>query len=162
MLYETLVVVALLLAAGFVFFALVGGVRMIGGAPAAVEAGPGLRAALQLFLVAVLGAYFVGCWVRGGQTLPMKAWRLRVVACDGRPLGLRAATVRFALALVLIGPLAIGLGLAWRRGDPLLVAIALAPAVVDLAWSLVDRDGGFLHDRLSRTRVVTLDALPRG
>lgn len=161
MLYETLVLVALLLAGGFLFFALVAGVRMIAGAPAAVEAGPGLRAALQVFLVAVLGTYFVGCWVRGGQTLPMKAWRLRVVAADGRPLRTSAAALRFALALVLLGPAAVGLGLAWRQGDPLLVAFALAPAVVNLAWSLIDRDRGFLHDRLSRTRVVTLDPLPR-
>src|SRR5690606_15411729 len=39
--------------------------------------------AQQLALGAVTAAYFVVSWTRGGQTIGMRAWRLRVVAADG-------------------------------------------------------------------------------
>jgi uncharacterized RDD family membrane protein YckC len=84
-----------------------------------------LRHAHQLFLLAVLAAYFLRCWVRGGQTLAMKAWRIRLVGVSPRK-----ALLRFVLALVLV------------------------PTGVSLAWALVDRDGQFLHDRLAGTRLV--------
>ena len=38
---------------------------------------------LQLFLLAVFAAYFLWCWLRGGQTLAMKTWRIRLVARHG-------------------------------------------------------------------------------
>jgi uncharacterized RDD family membrane protein YckC len=55
-----------------------------------------LRAVLQLFIAAMFAAYFLWCWLRGGQTLAMKAWGIRLV--DVTP---RKALLRFALALAL-------------------------------------------------------------
>ena len=37
------------------------------------------RHALQLFIGTVFAAYFLWCWLRGGQTLAMKAWHVRLV-----------------------------------------------------------------------------------
>jgi uncharacterized RDD family membrane protein YckC len=55
------------------------------------------RLALQLLIVAVFAAYFLWCWLRGGQTLAMKAWRIRLVGVTpGR------AALRFLLALTLL------------------------------------------------------------
>jgi uncharacterized RDD family membrane protein YckC len=48
----------------------------------------------------VLGLYFVGLWVRNGQTLAMKTWHLRVVDAGGRPLAPRRALLRYLLAWV--------------------------------------------------------------
>jgi uncharacterized RDD family membrane protein YckC len=56
-----------------------------------------LRHALQLFIVAVFAAYFLWCWLRGGQTLAMKAWGIRLV--DVTP---GKALLRFVLALALL------------------------------------------------------------
>src|SRR5205085_12274567 len=43
-------------------------------------------ALLQLLTIwALIGLYFVLSWRRGGQTMGMRPWRLRVVANDGRP-----------------------------------------------------------------------------
>ena len=42
------------------------------------------RHALQLFIGTVFAAYFLWCWLRGGQTLAMKAWHIRLV--DVTPL----------------------------------------------------------------------------
>ena len=55
-----------------------------------------LRTVLQLFIAAMFAAYFLWCWLRGGQTLAMKAWGIRLV--DVTP---GKALLRFALALAL-------------------------------------------------------------
>jgi len=88
-------------------------------------------AMLQLFLLLLFAAYFLWCWLRGGQTLAMKTWRIRLVAKDGHGrLVPWAALLRFAYALVLV------------------------PSLVGIAWALVDRDRQFLHDRLAGSLLV--------
>lgn len=56
-----------------------------------------LRHALQLFILTVFATYFLWCWLRGGQTLAMKAWGIRLV--DVTP---RKALLRLVLAAVLL------------------------------------------------------------
>ncbi len=74
----------------------------------AVEGSPGF----SLLLLAVSYAYFAFCWHRGGQTLGMKCWRIRVVdEHAGGPLTWRQTLVRFAVALLSWAPL--GLGYWW-------------------------------------------------
>lgn len=73
------------------------------------------KLALQSALLVVSGAYFVISWSRGGQTIGMRAWRLRVVADDGGALPWPRALLRFALALVAL--LALGLGFLWCLFD---------------------------------------------
>lgn len=58
----------------------------------------------------VVGAYFFFSWTRGGQTLGMRPWRIRVTDGDGRPAGWRRGLVRLAVAalpllLLLLYPL---------------------------------------------------------
>jgi uncharacterized RDD family membrane protein YckC len=120
--YEAFLLAAILLCAAVLF-------HMIEHLLAA----PHVRALFQGYLVAVAGAYFVWQWVRGGQTLPMKTWRLRLVSQQGEPVGLPRASLRYALALV---------------------SVALCGA--GFLWALVDRDRQFLHDRLAGTRIVSM------
>ena len=63
MAYEGLVVIAILLLASLPF---------AGAATGRLE-GLG-RHLFQAYLFLILGLYFVWCWRRGGQTLPMKTW----------------------------------------------------------------------------------------
>lgn len=119
LLYEVLLLAALLLVATFPYLAVFG------------DSTHGWRrGALQLWVVFVCGAYFVWFWTRGGQTLPMKTWNIKVVREDGAPLGAARAFHRYFLAV--LGTLALGLG---------------------FAWALADRDRQFLHDRLAGTRL---------
>jgi len=66
----------------------------------------GLMAAIFL----TLAVYFVWFWVRGGQTLAMKTWYLRVVREDGHPLTPFQAAKRYLAAWLWFLP---PLGLAW-------------------------------------------------
>jgi uncharacterized RDD family membrane protein YckC len=87
--------------------------------------------------VMVIGSYYLINWVHSGQTLGMRAWRLRAVDVSGRPLKLASAALR----------------LAWG-------ALAWAPAALGVLWLYVDPEHLALHDRLSRTRVVRLTRSP--
>lgn len=86
---------------------------------------------LQTALLAVTAGYFVLSWTRGGQTIGMRAWRIRLVDADGRPPDARRALLRLAVALP---------------------AIALVGA--GLLWCLIDRDRRAWHDLAAGTRIV--------
>ena len=143
MLYEALLVAALLMVAGFLF---------IGAATHRLH-GP-LLWSFQLYLCIVLGAYFVWCWHRGGRTLAMRAWRLRLQRADGAPVELRRALMRFVLAGASIGSTLIGIGLLWKHSTGREAWLLMVPGSATIIWALFDRDGQFLHDRLVGTRLV--------
>ena len=125
-LYEALILAALVLVATFPFLALAG------------DSTSGIRRhLLQAWVVVVVGAYLVGFWTRGGQTLAMKTWRIRVENAGGGPVRPAQALRRYVFAW--IGAAALGLG---------------------FLWAFLDRDGQFLHDRLAGTRLVDTRAAP--
>ena len=153
--YEGLIVVAILVAGGLAFFGAAATLRTLG---TAAGAPPGLeRVLLQTFLVALLGAYFVRSWIRGGQTLAMKAWKLRLVRADGSVVGAGQALMRFVFTGLVLGAGAAAAMWLWRHPGSVPGWLATLPAVVDLGWILCDRERQFLHDRLTRTRVVRID-----
>jgi uncharacterized RDD family membrane protein YckC len=115
------------------------------------------RAALQAYLVLVLMAYFCGFWLRGGQTLAMKTWRLRLVRADGKALTLASVVLRFAAAsLVFIPAVMATLMFSRYRGAFSWLPWLWLPLAATLLWAAFDRDGRFAHDRMSGTRVVLL------
>jgi len=143
MAYEGLVVIAILLLASLPF---------AGAATGRLE-GLG-RHLFQAYLFLVLGLYFVWCWRRGGQTLPMKTWKLRLVQRDGRPLDTLHATVRYAIAALALGCSAVAAVALWRQPAAVGAWVALAPGPLSIVWSFVDSERQFLHDRLAGTRIV--------
>ena len=143
MAYEGLVVAAILLVASFPF---------TGAATARLD---GLtRHLFQAYLFLVLGLYFVWCWRRGGQTLPMKAWKLRLVDSRGRPLATSRAILRYVIVALALGSTAIAAIVLLRHPRELAAWAALTPGLASLLWSAVDRDRQFLHDRLAGTKIV--------
>ena len=83
--------------------------------------------------VLVIAGYFILNWMRSGQTLGMRAWRLRTVSDTGKPLTFSAAVQRSVWGF-----------LAW------------APAALGVLWLYLDRERLALHDRMSTTRVILL------
>ena len=89
-------------------------------------------AELALLLLATF-AYFGVSWRRGGQTLGMRAWRLRLLDADGGTPSWRQILLRAVVALVSLA--AFGLG---------------------FFWSLFERERRTWHDLASRTVLVRL------
>ena len=71
---------------------------------------------VQGFALALSAAYFVVSWSRGGQTIGMRAWRLRVVDANGDRVPWSRACLRFFVALVSLA--ALGAGFWWALFDP--------------------------------------------
>lgn len=94
------------------------GLWMIATAIVIVPLGHGIEpgtSAFRLYLLVVAWAYFVISWRRGGQTLGMKAWHIRLLA-EPAPISWGRATLRFVVALLSLGCL--GLGFAWSLFHP--------------------------------------------
>jgi uncharacterized RDD family membrane protein YckC len=110
---------------------------------------------LAAWIGLVVGLYFVWFWTHGGQTLPMKTWRLRVVAADGSPLSAGRAIARYVLAwLWFLPPLALHPLLGLRL--PQTLAIAGIWFVLWAATGFFGAQRRFLHDRLAGTRVIAV------
>lgn len=105
MLYDGLLIVALLFLATLPFIAL------RGGDP--VEAGE--NRPYQLILCLVIYVFYIGFWTRSGRTLGMQSWRLQLETTDGREISIGKATVRLLAALVSWAPA--GLGFLWSLWD---------------------------------------------
>ena len=56
------------------------------------------RIGLMLFLFVVLGVYFSWFWSRGGQTVAMKAWHIRLLSANGSPVSRARAAARYVLS----------------------------------------------------------------
>lgn len=149
--YELLLLVAVTFITGFLLTPL--GPRATGGftVPSA-----SMRALHFVVVFAVLCAYALYFWSGGRRTLPMKTWSLRLLMHDGRPVPVLAALVRYLAAW--IGPaLALAAYLPLHaNGHGGVAALLLGTSI---AWSIVDRSGQFLHDRLAGT--VLVDARSR-
>ena len=85
------------------------------------------------WLITLLGFYCY-FWLRIGQTVAMKAWRLKLIKDGNQPLTIGICIVRCILGM-----------------------LSLALCGLGYFWIWVDKDKKALHDRLTRTSVVILD-----
>ena len=85
----------------------------------------------SLFLICF--SFYSWFWLHGGQTLGMRAWRLRLQRIDGQPITIWQALLRFMAAIP-----------------------SLALAGLGLLWILVDKDKLAWHDRISESMIVRL------
>ncbi|MGV8990907.1 MAG: RDD family protein [Thiobacillus sp.] len=120
MVYELLLVTAVVFVASFIIMPVIGDMHT-----------PWQRHLFQIYILGVLLAYFSAFWLRSGQTLAMKTWRIRLVQQNGDTLTFKQAMLRFVLAL--LGLMLAGIGF-W--------------------WAFFDRDKQFFHDRLAGTRLI--------
>ncbi len=106
-LYDLLPLAALLMLATFALLPLTGGEGM-------PRQGIGHHA-YQAFIGLLITLYYAWSWHRGGQTIGMRAWRLRVQTDAAQRPSLRTALLRFAGSLIAIA--AAGIGLLWPLFD---------------------------------------------
>jgi uncharacterized RDD family membrane protein YckC len=127
LIYDGLLLVAVLMLATVLFLPLTGGEAVLARTHPWLELA--YRAVLMLLVVGFNGIF----WTRSGQTLGMAAWRLRVERENGALLTWPDTVRRLAASVLSWLPL--GLGYVWLLFDP-----------ARRTW----------HDRLSSTRVVVL------
>jgi len=82
----------------------------------------------SIYLFSAVQYYYVWCWVKGGQTVGMKTWRLQLYKSDGSLLNWKEAYIRSFLSLGGLGNL----------------------------WSLFDKENRGWQDFVFDTRVVEL------
>jgi uncharacterized RDD family membrane protein YckC len=118
--YELLTIIALCIVFAGVFYGVFG------------DATEGIkRLSQQMFLWTILGAYYVWCWTKTGQTLAMQSWHLKVVSQHNALLSKRMALMRYVLA-----------------------SLSLVLFCLGFLWAVVDKDRLFLHDRLLKCKIV--------
>jgi uncharacterized RDD family membrane protein YckC len=154
--YEALLVAAIVLVAGF---ALVPFVSPEASRDHALAA-PSLRGRVVSFvaLFALFAAYFGWSWSEGRRTLPMKAWRLGLVTRDGARVPRALALGRYLAWW--IGP-ALGLAAYALAAPPGLGVLSVPLFLVNYLAAFADPERQFLHDRVAGTRVVTSPPAPR-
>ena len=90
-----------------------------------------MRHVFQIYMFVAIGLYFVASWLRRGQTLAMKTWKLLLVGADGAGITPRQAMLRYVYA--------------WP---------CFALCGVGVIYARFDRERQFLHDRLAGTKIV--------
>lgn len=127
LLYDGLLLLAVLMMATGLFLPLTGGEAI------SPRDHPLLEFVYRGVLVLLTIGFFGIFWTRRGQTLGMASWRLQLEREDGGPLTWGDTVRRLAAALLSWLPLGLG-----------------------YLWILVDPERRAWHDRLSRTRVVVV------
>ena len=102
--YDSLLVFALMYVATLPFVALRDGEPVAAGDPLH-----------QLTMFAVAFAFFTGFWTLAGRTLGMQSWRLRLETAAGQPPGFARSSLRFFAAMLSWAPA--GLGFWWQLWD---------------------------------------------
>ena len=86
------------------------------------------------YLLSIWFIYLTWCWHKGGMTVGMRAWRVRIEDENGNRPSWGKSTIRFLASLLSIA--AAGIGFLWALGDSR-----------NRTW----------HDFLSGTRLVRFD-----
>ena len=95
----------------------------------------GSIAAKVFFVYLVLLAYlfFAWFWIHGGQTLGMRAWKVKLIRQDGMTISWGQAFLRFCYSIVSWVPLGAG-----------------------YLWSLIDKDKQAWHDKASHSYLIDI------
>lgn len=84
-----------------------------------------------VYLLAISFVFYGWFWTHGGQTLGLRAWKIKVCNLDGHALGWGQAGIRFVSGLLSWACLGLG-----------------------FLWCLFDKNRLCWHDYLSKTRLV--------
>jgi uncharacterized RDD family membrane protein YckC len=112
------------------------------------------QSGLQAFVFVVLAAYFVVFWTRGGQTVAMRAWNVRLVTADGAPVGRLRALLRYFASWLWFLPALLAARLAGLQSASEIFVLLIVGVVAYALLALLHPQRQFLHDALCGTRLV--------
>jgi len=143
MLYESVLLFGVVMTAGYLYSSLTQQRHALEGSTG-----------LQLFLFVVLGIYFAGFWSRGGQTLAMKTWHIRLQTVSGAVPSQPRAFARYVASWLWFLP---ALACAHFSGVRSTIGFAVIIAAGMAAYALLARlraDRQFLHDVACGTQLI--------
>lgn len=143
--YEGILLFGVLMAAAFLFAMLTQQRHALIG-----------RHELQAFLFVVLSVYFTWFWSHGGQTVAMKAWRVRLVDRWGQPLTPTRALARYLLSWLWLMPALLALSAVGPRDPAIVFGVVFAGAALYALLSCIHPTRQFLHDLICGTRLVSV------
>ena len=115
------------------------------------------RHGLQAFLFIALAVYFVWFWSRGGQTVAMKTWQVRLLDAAGQPVSQARALARYAASWVWFAP-AIAAVMVFGLHSVGAIFGALVLGVIGYALlALAHPRRQFWHDALCGTQLVNVE-----
>ncbi|WP_189533603.1 RDD family protein [Paludibacterium paludis] len=147
--YESLLLAAILLLVSALYTPL----------QASLGASLWLDQAFRATLALALFAYFGKSWVSHGQTVAMKAWRLKLQTADGETLSWKEAAIRYVISLILFVVVPVLAYLGARQGSghrPLVALASFSWCLLPFLATLVDPERLTLQDRLCGTRTVLI------
>ncbi|MDQ0009888.1 putative RDD family membrane protein YckC [Luteibacter jiangsuensis] len=100
----------------------------------------------------VVGAYFLASWMRGGQTLGMRPWRIRVTGNQGQPVSGKRGMVRLVVAALPLALLTIYPLVSLKTA----LLAPLAGWAVLLLPAFFDRRRRAIHDMVAGTEIRSL------
>lgn len=145
--YDLLIVVAIMMVVGLLCQLATAGKLIPTGTHAVVPLW------YQTLQGAVVAAYFIASWRRGGQTVGMRPWRIRVGREDGGAISLQQAVIR---ALVAAAPMLL-LALEPTLGLRATLWAVLGAWALWFAVALFDPRRRALHDLAAGTEVRRVD-----
>ncbi|PID46766.1 MAG: hypothetical protein CSB47_02270 [Proteobacteria bacterium] len=129
MFYDLMLVVSFVIVVGFFSMAAMSSLLGI----ESVAAGSLVAKFFFVYLVFLSFVFYGWFWTHGGQTLGMRAWKLKLLAEDGGRISWLQAFFRFCYALLSWLPLGLG-----------------------FLWVLIDKNNKAWHDKTSHTFIVDL------
>jgi uncharacterized RDD family membrane protein YckC len=109
----------------------------------------------DIYLVAVVFLFFGWFWTRDGQTLGMRAWKIRLSSANGSAVTWHQAALRFLPALLSISLFNIGASL-WPKAENWIALFSFGLFGLGFCWALLDREKRCWHDLIAHTRMECL------
>lgn len=116
---------------------------------------------LQAFVFLVLGIYFSWFWSHGGQTVAMKAWHIRLLDAQGRPVTQLRALCRYVLSWVWFLPALLAAQLAQLHTTGTILGLLAVGMGTYALLALLQPRRQYWHDHLCGTQLVHWRPAPR-
>jgi uncharacterized RDD family membrane protein YckC len=110
---------------------------------------------LQVVIFFVLALYFVTFWSRGGQTVAMRAWHVRLVTASGGAVTPSRALARYLLAWLWFAPALIAARAAGLHSAAQIFILMIVGVIAFALLAFLHPQRQFLHDVICGTRLVT-------
>lgn len=109
---------------------------------------------MQVVLFIVLALYFVTFWTRGGQTVAMRAWQVRLVTASDAPVKPLRALARYLVAWLWFAPALLAAHLAGLHSSAAIFTLLLVGVLAYALLALLHPQRQFMHDAVCGTRLI--------